>query len=256
MKNVLIGAISGNYSVNDIKKWVESSDSFNLSRLLLLYNDENKDLKDYILSKNIDLIIPKYDAYNNEILKFETNTGMMNINSSYHIVHNIRFYHIWQYLLENALNFDKVLITDVRDVYFNDDPFLKIPDDQIIVSSEVIRYDQEEWNERHLFNNLTMIGIETLHKNPVYNVGVFGGNPELVKSLCKDIYLLSVGKPLVADQTSFNYLIQTSYKNFVLFTDLDNKFAVHLHVVANGKVKFDMKNIPYYSIIHQHDRIK
>jgi hypothetical protein len=255
MENLLIGAISGNYTSKDVERWISSSDDFNIRRVLFLYNDDNSELKSYLLSKNIELIIPTHDAYNQEIKRFETNTGNMNLQSSYDLVHNIRFYHIWHYLNEYGNEFNKVLVTDVRDVYFNTDPFEKIPDDGIIASSEIIRYENEKWNERHLFNNLTMIGLHTLIENEVYNVGVFGGDVKTVCDISKDIYLLSVGKPLVADQTSFNYLIQTSYKDKVKFTNLDDKFAVHLQVIANGLVTFDLNKLNEYSIIHQYDRL-
>ena len=66
---------------------------------------------------------------------------------------------------------------------------------------------------------------------------------------------MSVGKKLVADQTSFNYLIQTSYKDDVMFTDLTNNFAVHLDVIAKGFVQFDMNTIDRYFIVHQYDRL-
>lgn len=255
MKNLLIGAISGNYEVKDVQRWVESSDVIDASRVLFLYNDKNDDLKNYILSKGIDVVIPKHDAYGREVDVFETDTGRMTIESSYNLVHNIRFYHLWQFLSENNGVFDKVLITDVRDVYFNTDPFEKIPNDKIISSSEVIKYAEEDWNKRHLYTNLTMIGVESIMDKEVYNVGVFGGNSQLVSDMARDIYLFSIGKPLVADQTSFNYLIQTSYKDKVVFTGIEDKFAVHLHVIASGKVKFDLSTIPHYSIVHQYDRL-
>ena len=66
---------------------------------------------------------------------------------------------------------------------------------------------------------------------------------------------MSVGKRLVADQTSFNYLIQTSYKDDVMFTDLNDNFAVHLDVISKGFVPFNIDNINNYSIIHQYDRL-
>ena len=34
MKNLLIGAISGNYNVSDVKRWLESSDDFDVTRVL------------------------------------------------------------------------------------------------------------------------------------------------------------------------------------------------------------------------------
>ena len=125
----------------------------------------------------------------------------------------------------------------------------------IIASSEVVKYENEDWNKRHLFVNLGGIGTDTLMDKEVYNVGVFGGGGHYVKNICKDIYLMSVGKKLVADQTSFNYLIQTSYKDDVMFTDLTNNFAVHLDVIAKGFVQFDMNTIDRYFIVHQYDRL-
>lgn len=253
MMNLLIGAISGNYDINDVNKWVDTSNEFDCDRILLLYNNTNKELSDYLLSKNIDVIVPEFDMYGQHITNFETNTAKINLESSYELVHNIRFFHIWQILNQNE--YDKVLITDVRDVYFNKDPFQRVPHNLIIASSEIVKYENEDWNKRHMFVNLGGIGTDTLLKKEVYNVGVFGGCAEYVKRISRDIYLMSVGKKLVADQTSFNYLIQTSYKDDVMFTDLNDKFAVHLDVISKGLVPFDMNTIDDYVIVHQYDRL-
>lgn len=253
MKNLLIGAISGNYNVSDVRKWVETTNGFDIDRTLLLYNSNNNELIEYLLSQNINVIPVTHNFYGNEIDKFEVDTGRMTLESSYDIVHNIRFFHIWQYLNDNE--YDKVLITDVRDVYFNRNPFDHIPHNMLIASSEMIKYKNEDWNKRHLVTNLGGIGIETLLDKEVYNVGVFGGAAHYVKNISKDIYLMSVGKPLVADQTSFNYLIQTSYKDDTMFTDLNDRFGIHLHVIANGFVDFDLNKIDDYTIVHQYDRL-
>lgn len=253
MSNLLIGAISGNYDIKDVDRWIETSNGFNCERILLLYNNTNQELSDYLLSKNIDVIVPEFDMYGQHTTKFETNTANNDLESSYNLVHNIRFFHIWQIL--NESEYDKVLITDVRDVYFNRDPFVYVPHNLIIASSEVVKYENEDWNKRHLFVNLGGIGTDTLMDKEVYNVGVFGGGGHYVKNICKDIYLMSVGKKLVADQTSFNYLIQTSYKDDVMFSDLTNNFAVHLDVIAKGFVPFDMNTIDRYFIVHQYDRL-
>ena len=253
MKNLLIGAISGNYNVSDVRKWVETTNGFDIDRTLLLYNSNNNELIEYLLSQNINVIPVTHNFYGNEIDKFEVDTGRMTLESSYDIVHNIRFFHIWQYLNDNE--YDKVLITDVRDVYFNRNPFDHIPHNMLIASSEMIKYKNEDWNKRHLFTNLGGIGIETLLDKEVYNVGVFRGAAHYVKNISKDIYLMSVGKPLVADQTSFNYLIQTSYKDDTMFTDLNDRFGIHLHVIANGFVDFDLNKIDDYAIVHQYDRL-
>ena len=253
MRNLLIGAISGNYGIKDVDRWVESSNIFGCERILLLYNNTNSELSEYLLSKNIDVIVPEFDMYGQYTTKFETNTANNDLESSYNLVHNVRFFHIWQIL--NDTEYDKVLITDVRDVYFNRDPFEYVPHNLIIASSEVVKYENEDWNKRHLFVNLGGIGTDTLIDKEVYNVGVFGGCGHYVRNICRDIYLMSIGKKLVADQTSFNYLIQTTYKDDVMFTDLTNNFAVHLDVIAKGFVTFDMNTLDRYFIVHQYDRL-
>lgn len=73
--------------------------------------------------------------------------------------------------------------------------------------------------------------------------------------MCMDIYLLSTGKHKVADQTSFNFLIQTKYKDQTKFTTLEDNFAVHLHVINAGLVEFNLNNVSKYKIVHQYDRI-
>lgn len=252
MKNLLIGAISGNYNIEDVKYWIETSNNIsNTQRTLLLYNNTNPILVDYLKQNNIEIIAPNFDFYGNEIEVFETNTGNCNIETSYNLIHNIRFLHIWKYLEENV--FEKVLITDVRDVIFNGDPFEYSKfNDCIYSTSENIKYKDEQWNKNHLLTNLGILGLSKL-EDYVYNVGVFLGKYSLVKDICKEIYLMSCGKPLVADQTSFNYLItQTQFKYSVVPT---TNLAIHLHVISTGQVQFDLNNLKDYKIIHQYDRI-
>lgn len=251
--NLLIGAISGNYSVQDIQRWVETSNFENVERVLLLYNSkENPQLQEYLKQNNVGVVFPTFDFFGQEKEVFETNTGRVTLDNSYELIHNIRFLHIATYASDT--NHSKIFITDVKDVYFNSNPFERTPDDKLIVTGEVIKYNEDAWNTQHLQVNLGVAGMSILGEE-VHNVGVFGGSAELVISLCKDIYLMSVGKLKVADQTSFNYLINNSYKDKVIRTSIDDLFAVHLHVVSTGQVKFDVNDIEKYTIVHQYDRL-
>jgi hypothetical protein len=251
--NLLIGAISSNYTPTDIRTWVVSSKNTNSHRVLLLYNSLNDELIQYLRSHDVDVVIPEFDFWGNEKLTFNTNTGVCNLDVSYDLIHNIRFLHIWSYLQNHS--YDKVLITDVKDVCFNKDPFEQISDTHITATSEEIFYSNENWNKEHLHYNIGIIGLAKLLDKQVYNVGVFGGPCELINELCADIYLSAVGRKKVADQTAFNYLIQTKYKNQTKFLGLQDNFAVHLQVVVNGLVNFDLTNLNRYSIIHQYDRV-
>lgn len=252
-KNLLIGAISGNYTPEDLKNWVETSNWDDCERVLLYYNLSENGLVEYLKENKINIIYPNFDFWGNGKTNFEYNTGVCTTENSYELIHNIRFYHIWNYLYNNRYTpYEKILITDVKDVYFNSNPFDSIEIDKILATGEIIQYNEEEWNQNHLHYNLGTIGLNSLHDKQVYNVGVFGGGHEIVKEMCADIYLMSVGKYKVADQTSYNYLIQTKYKDKTLFT---NDTAVHLHVINAGLVPFDLNTISNYKIVHQYDRI-
>jgi len=252
--NLLIGAVSGNYTPSDLKNWVETSDWVGCDRVLLLYNPSNNGLTDYLKMNGIKVIVPELDYWGNVKSEFNFDTGLCDFVNSYDLIHNIRFFHIWDYLKFNKYN--KILITDVKDVYFNSSPFMDLDINSITATSEEIIYQDEEWNKNHIHYNLGLMGLEVLLDKPVYNVGVFGGGCDLVREMCSDIYLMSVGKYKVADQTSYNYLIHTKYKNVTKFTNLEDNLAVHLHVINAGLIKFNIKDISKYKIIHQYDRIE
>jgi len=252
MKNLLIGAISGNYRLQDIRVWVESSKFEGVERVLLLYNSTTDDLGQYLREHSVDVVVPDFDFWGEHTNTIPTDTGTMSLDTSYNLVHNLRFLHIWNFLESNT--YEKVLITDVKDVCFNSNPFNKLDSKTLTATSEVILYQEEDWNRTHLHYNLGVIGLSKLLDKPVYNVGVFGGSYRLVKDICADIYLLSCGKYKVADQTSFNYLIHTKYKDVTNFTSLEHNLAVHLHVIKAGLVPFDLHTLAQYSIIHQYDR--
>lgn len=260
MDNILIGAISGNYSIDKIRNWVESSNynRENFKRVLIIFNpQDNTELQGYCESNNIEVLYPTYDFWGQPKEWFEHHTGKANLLSTYELIHNIRFFYINQFLSNHSQDGDKVIITDVSDVRFNPDkfPFDFIPNDKLVATSEIIKYKEHQWNYEHLVHNLGMLGL-AIENEEVLNVGVFGGPTNLVKNLSRDIYLMSVGKPKVADQTSFNFLARTTYSDKFIFSDLKDKFAVHCHVINEGAVEFDLNTLEDYTIIHQYDRLK
>src|SRR6056300_496192 len=251
--NLLIGAISGNYGIEDIQTWVDTSE-FGFNRTLIVFNAEsNSSLIPYLESKNINYIIPTHDFWGNDKSFFEHHTGKITLENSFDLIHNMRFIYIHRYLSETK--YKKVLVTDVKDVKFNSNPFDKLPTDKLLATGEVIKYQDDQWNMQHLIYNVGIFGFDFKEKE-VLNVGVFGGSADLVKDISRDIFLLSAGKPKVADQTSFNYLARTLYKDKFIFTSIEDKIAVHLQVIVNGAVEFDYSTIPDYPIVHQYDRIR
>ena len=71
-----------------------------------------------------------------------------------------------------------------------------------------------------LEKNIILLGKTNKLGNNSINILLDNGKYELIKEMCADIYLMSVGKYKVADQTSYNYLIQTKYKEKTKFTNL------------------------------------
>ena len=123
-----------------------------------IYGRESKVNTSFSTSNNIVTnVSPEEEVYwtpityytlENEKNQFNSNTGVCDFSTSYDLIHNIRFFHIWNYLQNNI--YEKVLITDVRDVYFNSNPFDIISTTSITATSEEIIYEDEEWNKNHI----------------------------------------------------------------------------------------------------------
>ena len=155
MKDLLIGAISGNYSPQDLKNWIETSNWKDCERVLLLYNPSNNGIEEYLKDNNINIVYPNFDFWGNEKTQFNFNTGVCDFSISYDLIHNIRFFHICNYLQNNIYN--KILITDVKDVYFHSNPFEVLDPLLLTATSEEIIYENEEWNDYGIF--ISMIGV-------------------------------------------------------------------------------------------------
>ena len=256
-KNLLIGAISGNYSIKDIQNWVVSAKKVLTDKdqiYILAYNYEsNNPVIEYLISNSIKVLMPDIDMWGHSIEKFETNTGLMTSQNSYKLIHNVRFLHIWWLL--SSIDYNQILITDVKDVIINKRPFKdEDVEDCIVASSEVIKYGEHQWNKEHILQTFGLAGVQLLEEE-VNNVGVLFGKGTLIKELCLDIYLNAINKTKVADQTAFNYLIRNSYRDKTVFTGLEDKWAVHLHVINEGLIPFDLHELKNYTIIHQYDRL-
>jgi len=256
MRYILIGAISGNYTTDNLTNWVETSNYPDIERILFYYNPTNNEIFDFCKQNNISIITPDFDLYGQDTPEFLANSGLLTVENSPLLIHHIRFLH-WWYFLKDLSDDDLVILTDVNDIIFNSNPFIKLSSfnhDGIVASSEEVTHDQEKWNLQNFWTTFGIITEDFKNKN-IYNAGTISGTAKIVSDLCRDIYLLSINKPRNADQAAYNYLIQTSYKPYTKFTDIHDNWGIHLHVVNVGLVLFDLNNIKNYTIIHQYDRI-
>ena len=126
-KDLIIGGFT-NYNYNQLKPWVESIDEcgFQGDKVLVFGNASQETLKE-LSDRNFKLI------------------PMQNTNIPIHVA---RFLAIYEFLRIQYTNYRYVVTTDVKDVYFQSNPFeifeRKFYKDnklKLVVASEGLKYD-------------------------------------------------------------------------------------------------------------------
>lgn len=201
-KTIVIGNASG-YTWDQVKYWVNS-------------------LKKTDYKGDIALCVSNVSA--ETIRKFESEGimtfayGTKNADGSYSLPndgaapHVIRFFYMWL-VLDKLKGYDQVISTDVRDVIFQKDPTLDMPEAyNLAVSSEGMLYKDEPWGNRNILEGYGPFFHNILKDKVILNVGVVGGRYEAVKNLFLNIFLMSINRPIpVVDQASYNMLIHMMY---------------------------------------------
>lgn len=204
-KDLLIGAIDL-YDWSNVKVWAKSirESGFTGDVALLTYRVKNQpELYDRCKELNIDLYDATYDSFGRQI---DHNAGGRDTQC-----HQLRFFHAWELLKELPL-YRYVIMTDVKDVWFQQNPFewLKYGyDGRIIASSENVRYKHESWGYDNLYQGFGGIISRMAVENEweIYNVGVLAGKSDQMKKLFLSIYNMTYGRYIPSDQSSFNVII-------------------------------------------------
>jgi hypothetical protein len=155
---------------------------------------------------------------------------MPKINAPIHVA---RFWSIYDYL-HHYPEYDIVVTTDVKDVYFQRDPCKWITDNMgdksLVAGSESIRYKDESWGDENLLQTYGPEVYERFKNNIIYNVGTFGGKCDYVRDMCFNIFTNATNRPIpIVDQAVYNVLLNTQpYKDNVLFTNQEDGWAVQL----------------------------
>lgn len=258
-KNLIIGAFTG-YDFEQLKPWVLSIDSCGFKGdKVMIVGESSQETKEKLIQHGFIL----YE--------------MLNIQAPIHVA---RFLSIYTYLKENP-NYNIVVTTDVKDVYFQKDPcqwvFDNLGNKSLVAGSESIRYKDEPWGRDNLKQTYGPFVYDLFKDNIIYNVGTLGGVSEYVQDLCFNIVTNAVNRPIpIVDQAVYNVLINTQpYKDVVLFTNQLDGWAVQLGTTADpSKINefkpnltekepiFDFENKlvktsngEVFSIVHQYDRV-
>lgn len=282
-RDVVIGAITG-YTFKQIAPWVNSLDrsGFTGRKVVIVYNADFDTVAE-LASRGYEIVAFHQDDL---LRRF---TYPKNPFSTAIVVERFCAYHM--FLNQQPMGSIRyVIATDVRDVVFQSnpstyleslDPFLN---HQLIVSSECLQYQHEEWGANNLSCAFGPLMYD-LHKgHTIYNCGVLAGRAEHFSGLSKTLYLMSqiVPYPHVVpggggpDQAALNILLSTqAYSKHTCFTNHEYEWAAQLGTMMDPRKlasyaphfidphpRFDVetgsvvnpRNIPYV-IVHQWDRV-
>ena len=262
-KNLIIGGCT-NYNINQLKPWVLSINEVvgdNVDKVMCIGN-ASVETREWLVEKGFKLVdMPQADIP----------------------IHVLRFLSIYEYLRQNWKDYKYVVTTDVKDVYFQKDPFIYIEnhmnkDRKLIAASEGLKYKDEPWGNENLSQTYGQYVHGLFCDNEIYNVGVVAGYSEYVKDLVFNIFTNAVNRPIpIVDQAVYNVLINTQpFKDVVLFMPHDSgwavqagttvdpskidKFRPHLlcaePTVKDGYVlNLEDNFASMFAIVHQYDRV-
>ena len=243
MKDLVIGAI-GDYQFNQIQNWVHSLTKcgFEGDKILISYNS-NQTLINELRKNDIEVYEIETDARGQKVDQFITNSGNVNASNSHLLVHNVRFFHMWQLLKQfqkDGRTFKRIIHTDVRDVIFQTNPsdWLDMNMTTEIVSpSESVKYWDEPWNRDNFRRSFGDIAFMNLAPDMlVSNVGTFAAKADTGIDLCLHIYLLTVGQ-WHTDQPAFNVIVNTVYKDRTQWAGTKECWAAQIGALIEARPK-------------------
>lgn len=277
MKDLLIGA-ADLYDWSKIKVWANSAREcgFDGDIALLAYRVSD----DVIQNANklsIDVYQINHDSFGQAISHNDKGRDTQ--------AHQLRFFHAWQFLSSDDTwkQYINVIITDVRDVYFqsNPTPFLRefgISNFEpqlrkIVASSEAMFYKDELWGADNMMNGFGPLVYQQAQDWKIYNVGVVAGGSYDMRALFLELYSMTTGRYIPSDQSAYNILVnQNLGTRFWEFshetgwacqcgTTLDPTkahYVQHLQEhqpLIENNIAYAMPSKTPYVILHQYDRV-
>lgn len=229
-KDLIVGVVD-NYNWDKIKYWANSIEQsgFDGYKALIVYNMD-KDTVNLLTEKQFMLI----GVGNND------QSGAYVYESKNNIMVD-RFLHIYHFL--NMLNdpdmVNRVIITDVRDVVFQDSPTEWLNDNfshgfNLLVGSENMTYGNEPWGRNNIAKSFGEYFLDRKKDDPIFCAGVVAGELNSLKDFCLNLWLICRGlNPWVEggggpDQAALNIMLDLEAYHFsTLFTHPSNGWVLH-----------------------------
>ena len=188
-----------------------------------------------------------------------------------------RWHHYIDYIRQECGPHDRVIATDVRDIFFQENPSpwldLHMAEHDLITSSEDILYQNEAWNR----SNALMVYESDFYEKrlshlKVINCGVIVGRPLPFMELCQAMHDNVYREPRCnSDQIVFNAILSENSTWRILTTGHADGFVVHGAIMGSNaprqivlhreadvpKISLGKLRSPSgepYVIVHQYDR--
>ncbi|WP_435085046.1 hypothetical protein ACIJYD_04320 [Candidatus Pelagibacter bacterium nBUS_33] len=261
-KNLILGAAFG-YHWNDLKIFIKSLRKFSNCRVILIF--EHK-----LDKKNLDKF--KYYKIEHYIYKkkpLKNVPGLINSKSDV----GQRRYEMYEFVLKKIKKKPKkVLLTDTRDVVFQDDLFNNKFQKSINFFLEDEKISNDSRNIRWLKRTVGNIKYNKIKNNKISCSGTTFGNFDQILNyshlMKKYLFIYPYKRPLrhliifkkiePYDQGIHNYLIYNNYfKNMQLHKNGFSKICTTAYMKKfsfNKKGQLRNKKNKIYSLIHQYDR--
>lgn len=270
MTDLIIGA-SDKYTWDQLKPWASSirECGFDGEAVLLLYRGDVNHIATEAAKLNIDVYPIQTDQNGNPIVHEQRGRDT--------VCHQLRFFHLWQFLASNSDEYRYVITTDTRDVIFQRNPVEWLTErvtkiNQFVAPSEGIAYGNEPWGADNLKNGFGPYVYAENESSEIFNVGTIAGYAPAMRDLSLLLFNMGENRYIPNDQSSFNLLVNGSLFDVVRAshdsgwacqcgTTMDpekiERYRSHLlcrePYVMDGNV-YTPDETPYY-LLHQWDRV-
>jgi hypothetical protein len=246
MKNVILTAAIG-YNYSQINNFIKS---IKFPCDLVLFCDRDYKINNHFVG-DIKLINVKKNPI---IIKWDLNTP-----------NNIRLLWYKKYLEEN-IDYNKILLTDIRDVVFQSSPFDLVNDSRLVVAKEDVLLKNEKWNKMWIESLYGKKYMEEHGDSSVYCSGTIIGTYKALTNYL-DFYELEIENyglkldtgdfKLIIDQGIFNKYVYEHEEDCMIQSNSNGKiitcgYASNLRLNYNSELLNEDGVI--YSIVHQYDR--
>lgn len=241
-KTLILGA-AGGYVENDLSNFVKTLRNFyKKSVFFIVSNDIENQTKKFFFKYKINLIYTKYNPK---------------------ILYKKRYEIYYDFLIKNK--YDKILITDTRDVIFQADPFKNKLFDNLIffLEDKIIKEcnHNSRWIKK-LYNKKELKNIEdcfiSCSGTTIGKYNYIIEYLDIMKEHINKTRYISINQNKGTDQGNHNFIIHNNIlSNYKILKNSDGYVATLSNSnPANFKYKkyFQNKNNKKFNIIHQYDR--